>query len=68
MSTVAGTIENENWKGETGLVTDVLRRDLKNASECEAYICGSAGMIEASVKVVTEHGMSEENIFFDKFE
>jgi Na+-transporting NADH:ubiquinone oxidoreductase subunit F len=66
--TIAGNLENVDWKGETGLVTDVVRRDLKNASECEAYICGSAGMIEASVNVLTELGMSEENIFFDKFE
>jgi Na+-transporting NADH:ubiquinone oxidoreductase subunit F len=65
---LANPPQNETWEGQTGLVTDSVRRDLKNAPECEAYLCGSAGMIEASLKVLSELGMSEERIFFDKFE
>jgi Na+-transporting NADH:ubiquinone oxidoreductase subunit F len=59
---------DEQWQGESGLVTDVVRRDLKGAGESEAYLCGSAGMIDASIKVLIELGMSEEKIFYDKFE
>ncbi len=65
---IAGHQENENWSGQTGLVTEAVRRDLKNASEYEAYLCGSPGMIDAALEVLAELGMSEERIFFDKFE
>ena len=53
---------------ETGLVTDAVRKGLKNASESEAYLCGSPGMIEAALKVLLDLGMSEDNTFYDKFE
>ncbi len=65
---VAAPGEDENWDGQRGLVTEAVQRNLKNASECEAYLCGSPGMIDASIKVLRELGTSEEKIFFDKFE
>jgi Na+-transporting NADH:ubiquinone oxidoreductase subunit F len=65
---VADPQENENWDGQTGLVTNAVQKTLTNAPECEAYLCGSAGMIEAALKVLYELGMKEENIFYDKFE
>ena len=60
--------EGENWDGEKGLVTQAVQRNLKNAPQHEAYLCGSPGMIDASIKVLKELGMSEEHIFYDKFE
>ena len=65
---VAAPQDSENWSGETGLVTEAVQRDMKNASEYEAYLCGSPGMIDASIKVLAELGMKEEAIFYDKFE
>jgi Na+-transporting NADH:ubiquinone oxidoreductase subunit F len=58
---------DEKWQGQKGLVTDVLRRDLKNADRAEGYLCGSPGMIDAAIKILTELGMTEEKIFYDKF-
>ena len=68
MPIVTAPEEDENWSGQRGLVTEVVQQNLKNASECEAYLCGSPGMIDASIKVLRGLGMSEEKIFFDKFE
>ena len=65
---VAANPDGENWIGERGLVTETVRRNLKNAAECEAYLCGSPGMIDASIAILTELGMKEEAIFYDKFE
>ncbi len=65
---VAAPEEDENWSGQRGLVTEAVQRNLKNASECEGYLCGSPGMIDASIKVLHELGMSDEKIFYDKFE
>ena len=60
--------EDENWDGQRGLVTEAVQQNLENAPECEGYLCGSTGMIDASIKILLELGMSEEKIFFDKFE
>ena len=65
---VANPQNNENWNGETGLVTEAVQRTLKNAADCESYLCGSPGMIDAAIKTLLELGMKQENIFFDKFE
>ncbi|HUW20732.1 MAG TPA: FAD-binding oxidoreductase [Sedimentisphaerales bacterium] len=64
---VAEPRPDEKWQGQKGLVTEVLRRDLKNADRAEGYLCGSPGMIDAAIKVLTELGMREEKIFYDKF-
>ena len=66
--TVTAPEQGENWNGRVGLVTQVVREDLKNAAQCEAYLCGSPGMIDATIKVLKEMGMSEDKIFYDKFE
>jgi Na+-transporting NADH:ubiquinone oxidoreductase subunit F len=57
----------DNWTGETGLVTDAVRREIRNASGYEAYLCGGPGMIKASILVLTQLGMPQENIFYDSF-
>ena len=41
---------------------------LWDSSECEAYLCGSAGLIDSAIKVLTDLGTREEAIFYDKFE
>ncbi len=56
-----------DWNGERGLVTEALDRWLNDASEYEAYLCGSPAMIDAAIAVLTGHGMNQENIFHDKF-
>lgn len=55
------------WKGETGLVTEVLDRNMNTAGSYEAYLCGSPGMIDATIEVLKGHGMPPEHIFYDKF-
>lgn len=65
---VVGAQDGEKWEGEKGLVTEAVQKNVKNAPESEAYLCGSPGMIDASIKVLKELGMPEEAIFYDKFE
>lgn len=57
----------DNWQGETGLITEVVARHLEHAADKEAYLCGSPGMLDACIKVLTAKGMPESAIFFDKF-
>ena len=60
-------LEEDNWEGEVGLITDVVRRMVEEAPSSEAYLCGSPGMIDACIKVLHELKVPEENIFYDKF-
>ena len=56
-----------DWKGQRGLITEVVARHCLDCSGHEAYLCGSPGMIEACKKVLLSRNMREENIFYDKF-
>ena len=60
-----------DWKGETGLITEVLDRYLKEiipaSDEKEGYLCGSPGMLDACMDVMRVHKMNDEGIYFDKF-
>jgi len=60
-------LPENNWKGETGLITEVLDRNLTLGDNIEAYLCGSPGMIDAAVNVLTKKGIPENLIFYDKF-
>jgi propane monooxygenase reductase subunit len=61
------TAEDE-WSGETGLITDVLDRNLApDQSHTQAYLCGPPPMIDAAIPVLVRKGISEDRIFFDKF-
>jgi len=55
------------WDGETGLITHVVDRQVENAAEAEAYLCGSPFMIDACIEVLSKKGMPRERIYFDKF-
>ncbi|MGD9110301.1 MAG: 2Fe-2S iron-sulfur cluster binding domain-containing protein [Phycisphaerales bacterium] len=58
---------DKDYKGETGLVTEAVERNIKDASQCEGYLCGSPGMIDAAVEVLKKLGMTEDKIYYDKF-
>jgi len=61
--------EGDAWDGERGLITEVVARHLADTTvEREAYLCGSAGMIGASLKVLQAKGIPESRIYYDKFD
>ena len=60
-------LESDNWKGEVGLITDVLDRNVGDLSGHEGYLCGSPGMIKACINVLNKHDIKEENVYFDNF-
>lgn len=60
-------LAEDNWEGEIGLITDVVHKNVLDAAASEAYLCGSPGMIDACIKVLTDLGVSEDRIFYDKF-
>lgn len=59
--------ESDHWDGERGLITEVVARHVDGGDSKEGYLCGSAGMIDAAVKVLEEKGIPEDRIYYDKF-
>ncbi|MBU8912400.1 MAG: 2Fe-2S iron-sulfur cluster binding domain-containing protein [Spirochaetales bacterium] len=61
----------DDWEGETGLITEVLARYLAERVDrtqpVEGYLCGSPGMLDACMAVMRQFDMREDKIYFDKF-
>jgi len=58
----------DEWEGETGLITEVLNRNLEaGQKQMQAYLCGPPPMIDAAIPVLVSKGIGEDRIFFDKF-
>ncbi len=64
---LSAPLPEDNWEGDTGLITEVLDRFLGAGDNVEAYLCGSPGMIDACINVLSKKGTPEELIFYDKF-
>lgn len=67
---VLSRAEENEWDGETGRVTDLVNKYLEDKAEreCEAYLCGSAPMIDSTEKALIEKGLKEDKVFYDKFD
>jgi propane monooxygenase reductase subunit len=55
------------WEGEAGLITDVVHRSERDLAEVDAYLCGPPPMVDAAIALLTQSGVPESHIYFDKF-
>jgi propane monooxygenase reductase component len=60
-------LSEDEWAGETGLITDVVARHEAGLSRAHAYVCGPPPMVEAAVPLLTGLGVPEKHVYFDKF-
>lgn len=62
-------LPEDDWEGETGLITNVLDKYLASVipqdTPKEGYLCGSPGMINACVQVFDKYGVKD--VYYDKF-
>ncbi len=58
---------NAPWKGERGLVTEVIARRYTSLDGYDAYLAGPPAMIEATVPLLTGLGVRPANVRFDAF-
>ena len=67
--TLAESEPEDAWDGETGLITMPVENHLKTTdnAKTQAYLCGSPGMINACVNLLSQHGITKERIYFDPF-
>jgi propane monooxygenase reductase subunit len=56
-----------DWAGETGLITDVVKRLTGSLTGAHAYVCGPPPMVEAAVPLLETLGVTEKRIYYDKF-
>ncbi len=59
--------DDGGWDGETGLITDVVKRHAEDLTGSHAYVCGPPPMVEAAVPLLATLGVEEKRIYFDKF-
>lgn len=59
--------EDDDWDGETGLITDVIERLEDDLGGMEAYLAGPPPMIDAALPVLMRMGLGEDHIYYDKF-
>lgn len=57
----------DTWRGEHGLITDVVQRLAGSLTRAHAYVCGPPPMVEAAVPLLTRLGVPEKHVYFDKF-
>jgi propane monooxygenase reductase subunit len=56
-----------DWRGETGLITDVVERCEVGFDAVDAYVCGPPPMVEAAQALLIAKGIPESRIYYDKF-
>jgi propane monooxygenase reductase subunit len=59
--------DEDGWDGETGLITDVVKRHAADLTGAHAYVCGPPPMVEAAVPLLGTLGVEEKRIYWDKF-
>jgi len=55
------------WKGARGFVTEFIEKQAIDFTDTAAFLCGPPPMIDAAIAKLQELGVSNQNIFFDKF-
>jgi NAD(P)H-flavin reductase/ferredoxin len=55
------------WHGEVGRVTQVLQREVADASPYDVYVCGQPEMCESVATLLQAKGIPETRIFRDDF-
>lgn len=63
---LSAPLPEDEWKGEVGLITDVVDKKTDDLIETEAYICGSPILISTCIDVLNDHKIQKENIFYDQ--
>ena len=59
---------DDNWDGETGLVTDAVVKICPDLSGHDVYMSGPPPMVEAGHKLFMQHGLDSLRFFSDAFE
>ena len=59
--------DGDDWEGEVGLITDVVKRLETDLRRTHAYLCGPPPMVEAAMPLLSALGVPDKHIYYDKF-
>jgi propane monooxygenase reductase subunit len=60
-------LSDQDWDGETGLITDVVDRGERGLADVDVYVCGPPPMVDAAIELLVRRGVPEGHIYYDKF-
>ncbi|MGD0706537.1 MAG: 2Fe-2S iron-sulfur cluster binding domain-containing protein [Trebonia sp.] len=60
-------LSDEDWDGENGMITDVVKRLTGKLAAAHAYVCGPPPMVEAAIPLLETLGVPEKRVYYDKF-
>jgi NAD(P)H-flavin reductase len=58
---------DESWHGQIGHITEILQKEIKDASDSSAYLCGNQKMIEEASIILKNSKCPEKRIYTEKF-
>ncbi len=58
---------DESWDGETGFIHLAVDKRLNPDIARQAFLCGPPPMIEAVIDILKDKGLTDTDIFYDKF-
>jgi acetyltransferase len=58
---------DESWHGQVGHITDALKKEFPDTSECSAYLCGNPAMIDEASDILKNGNCPEDRIYKEKF-
>ena len=64
---IPALVRTRTWDGETGLITDVVKRLTGSLAGAHAYVCGPPPMVEAAIPLLEQLGVEEKRVYYDKF-
>jgi len=59
--------ESDDWDGEVGMITDVVKKHESDLKGAHAYVCGPPPMVEAAMPLLTALGVPDKHVYYDKF-
>ena len=60
-------LSHEDWDGENGMITDVVKRLRGSLAGVHAYVCGPPPMVEAAIPLLETLGVEDKRVYYDKF-
>jgi len=68
---LSNTAPGSHWSGQTGFIHTVLSEQFlkthPNPQNCNYYLCGPPLMMQATIALLHDSGVTDEHIFADDF-
>lgn len=64
---LSAPVASDGWHGDVGRVTQVVQREVADASPYDVYVCGQPEMCESVATLLLAKGIPENRIFRDDF-